>query len=53
MPIVFQRNKKMGNKFRFDVNIKTKDWFLRIPVDKLKWKVREVPNEEPKNPDNE
>ncbi len=24
MPIVFQRNKKMGNKFRFDVNIKTK-----------------------------
>ena len=24
-----------------DVNIKTKDWFIRIPVDKLKWKVRD------------
>lgn len=21
-----------------DVNIKTKDWFLRVPIDKLKWK---------------
>ena len=36
-----------------DVNIKTKDGFLRVPVDKLKWKVKEVPNEEPKNADKE
>ena len=28
-----------------DVNIKTKDWFLRVPVEKLKWKVKEVPKE--------
>ena len=26
-----------------DVNIKTKDWFIRVPVDKLKWKVKENP----------
>ena len=36
-----------------DVNIKTKDGFLRVPVDKLKWKVKEVPTDEPKNNDKE
>lgn len=29
-----------------DVNIKTKDWFLRIPIDKLKWKIKASPTEE-------
>ena len=28
-----------------DVNIKTKDWFLRIPVEKLKWKIKENPKD--------
>ena len=36
-----------------DVNIKTKDGFLRVPVEKLKWKVKETPKDEPKNNDKE
>ena len=36
-----------------DVNIKTKDWFLRIPVEKLKWKIKETPNEDSKVNDKE
>ena len=28
-----------------EVNVKTKDWFIRVPVDKLKWKIKEVPND--------
>mgnify|MGYP006988827359 FL=1 len=29
-----------------DVNIKTKDGFLRIPVEKLKWKIKETPKDD-------
>ena len=29
-----------------DVNIKTNDGFIRIPVEKLKWKVKEAPKDE-------
>ena len=29
-----------------DVNIKTSDGFIRIPVEKLKWKVKETPKDE-------
>ena len=29
------------NIIKQDVNIKTKDWFIRIPLEKLKWKIKE------------
>ena len=35
-----------------DVNIKTKDWFVRVPLDKLKWKIEESSGKEVEKTEN-